>query len=115
MKNKTQFIKTLGELNMKTPIKALVFDVYGTLFDVHSVERKCDAIYKGYGAEISQVWRRKQLEYSFLRQIMGQYESFKQVTLEDRKSTRLNSSHVAISYAVFCLKKKRKTEGMKDI
>src|SRR5690625_6249269 len=30
----------------------------------------------------------------------------KEVTIEDRKSTRLNSSHVAISYAVFCLKKK---------
>src|SRR5207253_9980273 len=30
-------------------------------------------------------------------------------TLQDRKSTRLNSSHVAISYAVFCLKKKTKT------
>src|SRR5690625_5086102 len=30
--------------------------------------------------------------------------------MEDRKSTRLNSSHVAISYAVFCLKKKRNTE-----
>src|SRR5690625_6586158 len=29
--------------------------------------------------------------------------------LQDRKSTRLNSSHVAISYAVFCLKKKNKT------
>src|SRR5207253_7591669 len=29
-------------------------------------------------------------------------------TAEDRKSTRLNSSHVAISYAVFCLKKKKK-------
>src|SRR5207253_6786698 len=29
---------------------------------------------------------------------------------EDRKSTRLNSSHVAISYAVFCLKKKKKTD-----
>src|SRR5690625_6279834 len=29
----------------------------------------------------------------------------------DRKSTRLNSSHVAISYAVFCLKKKRQTGG----
>src|SRR5690349_23832602 len=29
----------------------------------------------------------------------------------DRKSTRLNSSHVEISYAVFCLKKKKKTEG----
>src|SRR5690625_6123568 len=33
---------------------------------------------------------------------------FKQLTGKDRKSTRLNSSHVAISYAVFCLKKKKK-------
>src|SRR5690625_4589851 len=32
----------------------------------------------------------------------------KKFTLQDRKSTRLNSSHVAISYAVFCLKKKKK-------
>src|SRR5437660_8497433 len=31
------------------------------------------------------------------------------VAITDRKSTRLNSSHVAISYAVFCLKKKKKT------
>src|SRR5690625_6182779 len=30
---------------------------------------------------------------------------------QDRKSTRLNSSHVAISYAVFCLKKKKQTQG----
>src|SRR5207253_6079020 len=30
----------------------------------------------------------------------------------DRKSTRLNSSHVAISYAVFCLKKKKKTDSL---
>src|SRR5437660_8930975 len=32
---------------------------------------------------------------------------------QDRKSTRLNSSHVAISYAVFCLKKKKKTKKHK--
>src|SRR5690554_7758898 len=32
------------------------------------------------------------------------------VDVQDRKSTRLNSSHVRISYAVFCLKKKKKTE-----
>src|SRR5437660_7449688 len=31
--------------------------------------------------------------------------------IQDRKSTRLNSSHVAISYAVFCLKKKKKTQS----
>src|SRR5690625_6469901 len=35
-------------------------------------------------------------------------ESFVTLSGEDRKSTRLNSSHVAISYAVFCLKKKKK-------
>src|SRR5256885_13165188 len=33
----------------------------------------------------------------------------------DRKSTRLNSSHLVISYAVFCLKKKKKTERQQDI
>src|SRR5690625_6388072 len=38
---------------------------------------------------------------------MGLKELAKEV-LSDRKSTRLNSSHVAISYAVFCLKKKKK-------
>src|SRR5256885_6134739 len=32
------------------------------------------------------------------------------VELQDRKSTRLNSSHLVISYAVFCLKKKKKTD-----
>src|SRR5690625_6258277 len=35
-------------------------------------------------------------------------EDHRQASLRDRKSTRLNSSHVAISYAVFCLKKKKK-------
>src|SRR5690625_5563724 len=34
------------------------------------------------------------------------------IYLEDRKSTRLNSSHVAISYAVFCLKKKNKIKSI---
>src|SRR5437868_10266867 len=34
---------------------------------------------------------------------------------QDRKSTRLNSSHVSISYAVFCLKKKKKNESHKSI
>src|SRR3712207_7382162 len=36
-------------------------------------------------------------------------EKYKAVIEEDRKSTRLNSSHANISYAVFCLKKKKKT------
>ncbi|WP_335872942.1 haloacid dehalogenase type II [Bacillus sp. 2205SS5-2] len=65
---------------MKAQIKAFVFDVYGTLFDVHSVKEKCDELYPGKGEEISTVWRQKQLEYSFLRQLMGRYEPFLEVT-----------------------------------
>src|SRR5690625_5403773 len=39
------------------------------------------------------------------------YNSYWISSTKDRKSTRLNSSHVAISYAVFCLKKKKKTKA----
>src|SRR5437773_5814304 len=35
--------------------------------------------------------------------------------IEDRKSTRLNSSHITISYAVFCLKKKKKKKKIKKV
>src|SRR5690625_6483407 len=41
------------------------------------------------------------------------HSSFKTLSTPDRKSTRLNSSHVAISYAVFCLKKKKKYKKKK--
>src|SRR5436853_5189579 len=43
-----------------------------------------------------------------LRHHLGLFES-KQDSNQDRKSTRLNSSHLGISYAVFCLKKKKNT------
>ncbi|QPC47829.1 haloacid dehalogenase type II [Mangrovibacillus cuniculi] len=65
---------------MQSTIKAFVFDVYGTLFDVHSIQQVANEIFPGKGTEISQTWRQKQIEYSFLRQLMGQYKSFKQVT-----------------------------------
>src|SRR5699024_11198611 len=42
----------------------------------------------------------------FLQEVLYDYNLFR--ILLDRKSTRLNSSHVSISYAVFCLKKKKK-------
>src|SRR5690625_373100 len=41
---------------------------------------------------------------------LGSCGTLEVLTEQDRKSTRLNSSHVAISYAVFCLKKKKKTQ-----
>ncbi|WP_064092036.1 haloacid dehalogenase type II [Rossellomorea aquimaris] len=64
----------------KPQIKAFVFDAYGTLFDVHSVIEKCNELFPDKGEEISKVWRQKQLEYSFLRQLMGKYTTFLEIT-----------------------------------
>ncbi len=61
-------------------IKALVFDAYGTIFDVHSVISSCNEIFPEKGPAISQIWRAKQLEYSWLRTLMGRYEDFWRVT-----------------------------------
>src|SRR5437870_13774590 len=46
----------------------------------------------------------------WLGDLNAQIGACKTAERRDRKSTRLNSSHVAISYAVFCLKKKKKTQ-----
>src|SRR5476649_771440 len=59
---------------------ALVFDAYGTLFDVHSVLARCEAFWPGMGARLSQLWRAKQLEYTWQRSLMGRYAPFSQVT-----------------------------------
>jgi 2-haloacid dehalogenase len=61
-------------------IQAIVFDLYGTLYDVHSVVRLCDETYPGRGVELSRLWRQKQLEYTWLRSLMGLYASFETVT-----------------------------------
>ena len=59
---------------------ALVFDAYGTLFDVHSVMRRCEACWPGKGAALSAAWRAKQLEYTWQRSLMRAYRPFSQVT-----------------------------------
>src|ERR1022692_5116344 len=46
---------------------------------------------------------------------VGNFRSFHSCSLLDRKSTRLNSSHLVISYAVFCLKKKKKNNKSSSI
>ena len=63
-----------------TTIKGIVFDLYGTLYDVHSVARHCSEYFPGRGLEISMLWRQKQLEYTWLRSLMGQYLSFEEAT-----------------------------------
>ncbi|WP_404407186.1 haloacid dehalogenase type II [Jeotgalibacillus malaysiensis] len=61
-------------------IKAYIFDAYGTLFDVHSVMKELEELFPDHGEAISQTWRKKQVEYFFLRQVMGRYKPFDQVT-----------------------------------
>lgn len=61
-------------------IKAIVFDAYGTLYDVQSVANVTEEAFPGYGDIITQIWRIKQLEYSWLRSLMRRYEDFSVLT-----------------------------------
>ncbi|MGH8691824.1 MAG: haloacid dehalogenase type II [Burkholderiales bacterium] len=61
---------------------AFVFDAYGTLFDVHSVTARCESCWPGKGAQLSQLWRAKQLEYTWQRSLMQRYAPFSSVTRE---------------------------------
>jgi 2-haloacid dehalogenase len=92
-------------------LRALVFDAYGTLFDVHSVARRCDSFWPGQGALLSQAWRAKQLEYAWLRSLMRRYRPFSEVTrdalawacdslglpLDEHKSAALMAEYLALS------------------
>ena len=64
----------------KRPTKAIVFDAYGTLFDVRSVAGAINHEFPGLGSAVSDEWRAKQLEYTWLRSSMGRYEDFWKVT-----------------------------------
>ncbi len=61
-------------------VKAVLFDAYGTLFDVHSIIALAERIFPGRGAALSHAWRSKQLEYTWLRTLAGRYADFGQVT-----------------------------------
>ena len=63
-------------------IKAVVFDAYGTLYDVQSVATVTEEAFPGYGEIITQIWRIKQLEYTWLRSLMNRYQDFSAVTRE---------------------------------
>lgn len=75
-------------------LKAVVFDAYGTLFDVHSAVQKCEEVFPGYGIQISQLWRQKQLEYTWLRSLMNKYRDFWQISADALDYT-LQDLHLA--------------------
>jgi 2-haloacid dehalogenase len=61
-------------------ITACVFDAYGTLFDVHSAVGKYRKRLGDIADQVSTLWRTKQLEYTWLRSLMGHHADFWQVT-----------------------------------
>jgi 2-haloacid dehalogenase len=65
---------------MVAGVSAVVFDAYGTIFDVHSVTRLAERHFPGRGGQLSAAWRTKQLEYTWLRSLMQRYEDFSSVT-----------------------------------
>lgn len=67
---------------MEPDLSALVFDAYGTLFDVTSVAADCEVRWPGFGGEVSTLWRAKQLEWTWQRGLMQRYTSFREVTAD---------------------------------
>jgi len=63
-------------------LEAFAFDAYGTLFDVHSVAALAEELFPGQGDAVSQLWRTKQIEYTWLRTMAGPdaYRTFWEVT-----------------------------------
>ncbi|ALL65562.1 2-haloalkanoic acid dehalogenase [Paraburkholderia caribensis MBA4] len=66
--------------------KAVIFDAYGTLFDVHSVVAAAEQMFPGHGDALSQLWRQKQIEYTQLRTAAdpagARYQPFWNITLD---------------------------------
>ncbi|WP_414471720.1 haloacid dehalogenase type II [Microvirga sp. M2] len=60
--------------------KAVVFDAYGTLFDVHSAVARHAAQIGPEGTRLSEIWRAKQLEYSWVLSLAGRYRTFWSLT-----------------------------------
>lgn len=75
-------------------VKAVVFDAYGTLFDVRSVAASCEATFPSRGDALTGLWRSKQLEYTWLLSLMDGYEDFQSVT---RRALRFSCRSLGFS------------------
>lgn len=61
-------------------IQAILFDAYGTLFDVFSIAQLAEKLFPGKGEALARMWRDKQVEYTHLRTICSTYKPFWEVT-----------------------------------
>ncbi len=68
-------------------IKAIIFDAYGTLFDVNSAAEKCKNKIGKKWEDFANHWRTTQLEYTWLRSLMNRHKDFWQVTEDSLKKS----------------------------
>ena len=77
-------------------IKAIIFDAYGTLFDVNSAAEKCKDKIGDKWEPFANYWRTTQLEYTWLRSLMGRHKDFWQVT-EDSLDKSMKAFNIDLS------------------
>ena len=61
-------------------VKAIIFDAYGTLFDVYSISALAHRLFPGKGNALAELWRDKQIQYSQLRTLCSTYKPFWEIT-----------------------------------
>lgn len=67
-------------MTSKVNVRAIVFDAYGTLFDVYSVGALAEQLFNGQGAALAALWRDRQIDYTRIRTLSNRYVDFWQVT-----------------------------------
>ena len=77
-------------------IKAIIFDAYGTLFDVNSAAKKCKEKIGNKWEGFANYWRTTQLEYTWLRSMMGKHKNFWQIT-EDSLDKSMKAFSIDLS------------------
>ena len=77
-------------------IKAIIFDAYGTLFDVNSAAEKCKNKIGAKWEGFANFWRTTQLEYTWLRSLMGRHKDFWQIT-EDSLDKSIKTFNIDVS------------------
>ena len=77
-------------------IKAIIFDAYGTLFDVNSAAEKCKDKIGAKWEDFANYWRTTQLEYTWLRSLMNRHKDFWQVT-EDSLDKSMKAFKINLS------------------
>src|SRR5258707_10063760 len=92
---------------IRRPPRSTLFP-YTTLFRSRSTIDRMIQLHPDQRPTIDEVYRVASAAYAALSDATGDHQHPAAAAAADRKSTRLNSSHANISYAVFCLKKKKK-------